>query len=328
MPFDLELTGLQLVVAGAAFGLVMAVWVGILIWWRATRGQRTERVERRLGLIEETPGTRVLRLWYDGHEETMAAPSAPKRQGFMRQLALMCKEAGWSTPPTVLLSSLGCVAGVIFILVLVLTGQLLAGLAGVVVTLMLAWAWLKRAISKRSELFDRQFVDAMDLARRSLRAGHPLVAAFQLVSQEIDDPVGALFAEICEHQELGADLEQALRDAASRCASEDMKLFATSVAMQTHSGGNLSAMIERLAQVIRDRIKLSRRVRVLTAQTQFSKRVLVALPILLFVLLNALNPQYMQPLYTTSTGKIMLAAATASVLMGTWVMGRMIRLDT
>jgi len=321
-------TGLQLVAAAAGFAVVLAGWLGVLIWWQVRRKGKTDRLQRRLGLVDEDKrGARVLRLWQDGQEATIYVSNIAARPNLIGRLEALRKEAGLSVPLGVLGGVVACAAAVVFIAMMILTHQVLAGLAGAAATLMGAWTWLKRAVSKRAALFDRQLVDAMDLAQRSLKAGHPLVAAFQLVGTEIDDPVGSLFTGICEQQELGADLEQALRAAAARCASEDMRLFATCVAMQARSGGNLASMIERLAEVIRDRIKLGRRVRVLTSQTQFSKRVLIALPIVLFVLLNTLNPTYMGPLYRTSTGQMLLCGAGMSVLMGTWVMGRMIRLD-
>jgi tight adherence protein B len=102
-----------------------------------------------------------------------------------------------------------------------------------------------------------------------------------------------------------------------------MKFFATSVVIQLRSGGNLADMMDRLAFVIRDRMRLARRVRVLTAQTQFSKRILQALPFAIFVILCLINPEYMQPLYTTSTGKTILGAAGAGLLAGTYTMNRL-----
>lgn len=99
-----------------------------------------------------------------------------------------------------------------------------------------------------------------------------------------------------------------------------MKLFATSVATQMHSGGNLADMMDRLATVIRDRIRLTQRIRVLVAQTEFSKRCLIALPFFVFIMINAINPQYMEPLYTTSMGQVLMGVTIANLLVGTWVM--------
>src|SRR6185295_2341557 len=157
--------------------------------------------------------------------------------------------------------------------------------------------------SRRTALFETQFVDALDIAARSLRAGHPLVGAFRLIAEEIAPPVGSLFAQICQAQELGLSIERAIHEVAKTFNNADVRIFGTSIAIQLRSGGNLADMMDRLAYVMRDRMRLNRRVRVLTAQTQFSKRILAALPIFIFVALNTLNPGYMQPLYTTEMGK-------------------------
>src|SRR5204862_1993783 len=104
-----------------------------------------------------------------------------------------------------------------------------------------------------------------------------------------------VLSDICQRHGMGANLEEVLRESGDESASPDMKLFSTSVAIQIRTGGNLADLMERLAYVIRDRMRLHRRVRVLTAQTQMSKRVLLALPFIMFIVLNMLNPKYMTP---------------------------------
>jgi tight adherence protein B len=100
-------------------------------------------------------------------------------------------------------------------------------------------------------------------------------------------------------------------------------LFATSIVIQLRSGGNLAEMMERLAYVIRERMRLARRVRVLTAQTQFSKRILLLLPIVIFVILNMLNPEYMHPLFSSSAGQKILFVAASGLLIGSWMMNKL-----
>ena len=85
----------------------------------------------------------------------------------------------------------------------------------------------------------------------------------------------------------------------------------------------MADLMDSLASVIRARMKLNRRVRVMTAQTQFNKRLLIALPIIMFFLLDIMNPLYMEPLYTTMTGRIMLLMMGSFMLLGTWIMNRM-----
>jgi hypothetical protein len=84
----------------------------------------------------------------------------------------------------------------------------------------------------------------------------------------------------------------------------------------------LAEMMDRLADVIRDRIRLHRRARVLTAQTQLSKRVLIAIPFVVFVILYVVNREYLLPLYDSSVGRIMLLTAGALLVVGTWVMNK------
>ena len=148
-----------------------------------------------------------------------------------------------------------------------------------------------------------------------------------VVADEIDSPVGPMFMSICQKQQLGMKLEDALRDVANFTDSHDMRIFATSVIIHLRSGGNLADLVDRLATVIRDRMRLSRRIRILTASANLGKRVLIALPLLLFGIINAMNPDYMVPLYETPQGKMMLLMALGGVLLGAWVMNRMAKLN-
>jgi tight adherence protein B len=196
----------------------------------------------------------------------------------------------------------------------------LAACGGVVVG---AWWYLGFRVAKREALFENQFVDAMGLASRSLRAGHPLLGAFQLISEELGDPVKSLFSAICQQHTMGLKLEEAIERVSLQSPNRDVQLFATAVTIQLRSGGNLAEVMERLASVIRDRVRIGRRIKVLTAQTQFSKRVLIALPIALFFALNLVSPDYMAPLLGTLIGKLMLGGAVLSLLIGVWAMNKL-----
>ena len=121
---------------------------------------------------------------------------------------------------------------------------------------------------------------------------------------------------------MGLKLEEAMERVASTTPSRDVQLFATAVTIQLRSGGNLADVMERLADVIRDRVRIGRRIKVLTAQTQFSKNVLIALPIILFFVLNLVNKDYMAPLITSTPGQLMMGAAIVNLLIGVWVMNK------
>ncbi|MCE5325964.1 MAG: type II secretion system F family protein [Planctomycetaceae bacterium] len=311
-----------------AFLVMISAWIVALLGWHLRRRKLANKVLQRLGLIpgEGNGSTRTLRIWHEGKEATIVVPRMPQQSGPLGRIEQMRLQAGWRTPAIALLPMAAGIGAGAFLLVFATTGRLLGGVCGLIAVLLVLWAYLRRCVNRRENLFDLQFVDAMELATRSLRAGHPLVGAFQLVSEEIGDPVGPVFGEICQQQAMGLSLEDAIHIVGSRSPSEDMHLFATSVVIQMRSGGNLADMMERLSLVIRDRIRLSRRVRILTAQTQFGKRILVALPFVLLAVLSILNPRYMDLLYSTTPGQLLLCGAGVSVLLGMWMMNRMIRL--
>jgi tight adherence protein B len=308
----------------AAFLTIAAAWVVVVVLWSARRRRLSDKIQRRIGLIQDSnQPVRMLRLWHEGKEAVTYVPGMPRRNSMAQRIAHLCRDTGWRTPPGMILAVLAGVCVFAVVVVLTLSHNVLLAAAAPVVVSVLFWLYLKQCIAKREMVFDQQFIDALDLAARSLRAGHPLLGAFRVISDEIPAPVGNIFGEICQQQGIGVSVEDALRRAAGGLTSLDLKLFATSVTIQMRTGGNLTEMMERLATVIRGRMWLTRRIRVLTAQTQFSKRLLLVLPFLLFFVLNLINPHYMEPLYHTWIGQMMLLVAGAGLLIGAWVMNRM-----
>ena len=121
-------------------------------------------------------------------------------------------------------------------------------------------------------------------------------------------------------------VQDALKHCAAESRSPDLKIFAVSVIIQLRSGGNLADMMERVAWVVRERMRLNRRARVLTSEAQLSKWVLLGLPIVLFVILCIMNGKYMEPFFTHDWGRIMIIGAIVSMSIGGWVMSHMARL--
>jgi len=310
----------------AAFGLVFTLWLaGVFVWfWR--RRAHAARLVQRLGSQENIHGegpSKTLQLWNEGVMTTTRVPISARKGGWLDRLNSMCAEIGWN-------------GGAVAFLVLVVGGAIVLGTVSYIFTtnvllsigvgggcLVALRSFFQRRLTKRRVQFDEQLVAALGLAARSLRAGHPLIGAFQMVAEEMSSPVREMFGEICGSHEMGVSIPDALQHAAMESHSDDMKLVAASVAIQSRTGGNLAELMDRLAVVVKERLRLVRRVRVLTAQTQFSKRVLLALPVIVFLLLNAIQPGYMEPLYHTSAGRILLGLAVCGLIMGAWLMDRL-----
>jgi len=317
----------RLLLAAGVFGVVLSLWLIGLLLWSMRQTTRSRQMAQRLGEFDPAgEPVRVLRLWHEGEEATTVVPADSWLNRRLHQLRHLPEDAGWDMP---LRSMVMGLAGAM-LLGAVLTyafSHLLIPSLGVAVAIFAGFViFAKYRIAKHEARFERQFAEALNLLARSLRAGHPLTGAFRLASEEMQPPVSHIFARICQEQSLGVDLERSLRDSAEQSNSPDLKLFATSVAIQLKTGGNLADMMDRLAQVIRARIRLSQRVRIVSAQTQLSKRILLALPLVMLLGLSILNPAHMDALWQTSMGHKMLIAGGIAMLLGWVTMNRMARI--
>ena len=315
---------LNALVIGSVFLLILSLWSAGVLMWRMRQRNQEETIHRRLGLIDdEDKDARVLRLWREGEEVTTQVPGLERHRSLAEWAAHIHREAGFAMPLASLLLATASAGVLVAALTYLATESILLTVLGLVVLTLVIKTYVQRRLSRQRAVFENQLVDALELAARSLRAGHPLAGAFQLISEEIAHPVGSLFADIGEQQAFGATLDESLRKASDDTNSPDFHLFSVSVAIQIRAGGNLADMMERVAYVIRDRLRLTRRVRVLTAQTQFSKNVLITIPVMLFVFLNLISPEYMANLYTTFPGRVLITLAIAGLGIGMWVMNRM-----
>jgi len=319
---DIE-KALNLFIAVTVFGLVLSVWCICVFMWLGQYLSRVRKIQLRLGLGQaETAETKIMTLWRDARRAEENLTSADKLT-LKERLRKTAHDAGWHTPAQIVLSGVLGAAVLAFVIGFILTGSTLVGLAVFTAVIVIFWTYTKGQINRRKGLFEKQLVEALGIASRSLRAGHPLVGAFQLVSEQIGEPLGSVFNKICQEQSLGLDLNDSIRKVARLTDNLELKLFSTAVAIQLHSGGNLADLMDTLTLITRQRTRLNRKVRVLTAQSRFSAKILVGLPVLLFFFLNAINPQYMAPLYNTTAGKYMLAAIIFSCLLGSWIMKRL-----
>ncbi|MCI0499671.1 MAG: type II secretion system F family protein [Planctomycetales bacterium] len=321
---------INLIISITVFGLVVSVWcIGVFLWLGRYL-LKLKSVQRRLGISAGSgdEDSETLRLWRD--LQIRQAPEHVEEKetvSLHKKLNHWITDAGWKVPFRAVVLGVCGLALMVFVVVYNLFGGIMLAICGIFVTYYLFLQYVQNRIIKRVNLFERQLVDALGVAARALRAGHPLVGAFQLIAEEIGDPLGGIFRQVYQEQAFGSDLKDSLKKAAKENRNTEFKLFATSVTVQMHSGGNLADLMDTLSSVIRSRIWLNKRIRVLTAQTQFSKMVLIAMPILMFFVLSAVNPDYMEPLHKTLTGNFLLLLGFVMLLLGSWVMNKMAKID-
>jgi tight adherence protein B len=188
----------------------------------------------------------------------------------------------------------------------------LLGIAGTLVP----FAFIRSAQERRLRKVEDQLPDALDMMVNALRAGYSLQAAIEFVGREMPEPLGPEFARVYEEQRLGVEMRQALDALQVRLPSTDLKMLVTSVLIQRETGGNLSEILNNIATLIRTRQTFKGHLAGLIAEPKMSSYVLTALPPGVFLLILAMNRDYLTPLLVDPRGKLMLAYAVVSLFFG------------
>ena len=183
---------------------------------------------------------------------------------------------------------------------------------------------LRMLRSRRQKKFGGQFPDALDIIVRSLRAGHPVPVAVNMVGREMGDPIGSEFGIVSDEVTYGADLETAMRNLYCRIGSDDLPLFVTAVAIQGSTGGNLGEILQNLSGVIRQRFKMRRKIRALAAEGRVSAMILSALPIGMFLVIQFIEPDFYGAVWHEPLTKELLGGASAWMIVGNLIMFKMV----
>jgi len=178
--------------------------------------------------------------------------------------------------------------------------------------------------SRRQKAFGAQFPDALDMIVRSLRAGHPTPIALTMVAREMQDPIGSEFGIVVDEITYGADLETALRNLNVRIGQDDLPLFVTAVAIQGSTGGNLGEILDNLSAVIRMRFKMRRKIRALAAEGRASALILSSLPIVMFLIIQLVSPNFYASVWDIPLTKQALIAAGVWMGVGNLILYRLV----
>ncbi|MBU4573826.1 MAG: type II secretion system F family protein, partial [Desulfarculus sp.] len=201
------------------------------------------------------------------------------------------------------------------------TGLILAVGCGV-----LPLMWLRFLRKRRLAAFEEQFVEAVDLMARALRAGHSFGSGLKMASQELEDPVAEELARTFEDYSFGKGLDDALRDLTRRVGLQDVKFFATAVALQREIGGNLTEILDNIGHITRARFALLRQVKALSAEGRISAYILCLMAPGLLGALWFLSPNYLGILFEHPMGKTLLMVGGCFQGLGILVIRKLINL--
>jgi tight adherence protein B len=169
---------------------------------------------------------------------------------------------------------------------------LILGLVSVCLAIALPLLVIGRMADAQRKKMEHQFPIALDIFVRALRSGHPIASAIDLLTKEMEDPIGSEFGLISDEVAYGADLVGALEQMAERWELEDMKMFVVSLSVQSQTGGNLAEILDNISKVIRDRHQMFMKVKALSSEGRMTGWMLTVLPVFAFVSIFLVTPQY------------------------------------
>jgi len=222
---------------------------------------------------------------------------------------------------SILLAVFGYVAGVVLN-----ARPLLAVLLGAALAVA-PFIHLKIKKEARLKRFRQQLPEGLDLIARALRAGHAFSNGLKLASEEFDDPLGTELKETIDEINYGLSNADALKNFGRRVDCQDLKFFVIAVIIQQESGGNLSEIIENITHIIRERFKFHDKVRAITAEGRLSALIIAIAPFFLFAYFYYTNPDYMELLMTHDVGRIMLVFAAVMMLIGIWIIKKIVDIE-
>ena len=184
-----------------------------------------------------------------------------------------------------------------------------------------------RSHRKRLNMLLDQLADTLSILASSLRAGYSFLQALDTVSKEIGEPSASEFQRVVAEIRLGRPIDDALTAMAHRIDSDDLKWAVIAINVQRQVGGNLAEVLDIVANTVRERAYIRRQVNVLSAEGRLSVTILAVLPFFILLYMAIVNPDYIEPLFTTTAGIIILIGGGLWMALGIYVMTRIVKID-
>ena len=305
-------------IAGLTFLTVASVILGL--WW-AFASTRTLRA--RLAHPGETAADSPATFLRASDSDRSPVPEQLfTTLPWLRRLQRLTEQAGWQGRASqalgliVVFAVLGGVIGTVRL------GNVTWGITCAAAAGMLPVLYLQFLRRKRLAKFSEQFPEALDMMTRALRTGYAVGPAFQLVAEDMPEPVAAEFKRVFEQMALGRPTTEALKEMHDRVHTEDVRFFYVAVGIQREVGGNLAEILEKLAEVVRERYKLLAIADVLSAQQRTSAYCVGASPFAAALALNLMRPGWFDPMWAWPYGIYVVLGGVAWMGVGFLILKR------
>lgn len=310
------------------FLLLLAVTFAVILW-KLAPSKREADIQRHLKEIGnlygvDAAGANILKQeslsavpWING--VLLRIPGTRNLQLFITQA-----DSTWSVG-TLLLSSIVLVFFGTWFATFVVPGISVGLIIGLAVgSLPYTYLYLKR--QARFRRLDVQLPEAIDLISRALRAGHAVISAIEIVSQETSEPLASEFRAVFDEQNLGLPIREALVNLVNRVPTDDVRFLATAILVQKETGGNLAEILDKAASVMRERLRLKGQLRVYTAQGRLTGWFLSFLPFFVFAVISFVNHDYERQLWTSPIGVRLIYGALILMALGVYTIRKIINI--
>lgn len=228
--------------------------------------------------------------------------------------------------------ALALVAGVIAYLLVpalapVTALQFIGAAAGAAIGFFLPAVLVKQRVSGRRSKMEAQVLELLPLVASALRSGFGLVQALTNASDQMSGPLRVELDHMLRDVQVGASVEDAFEALRERVGSPDFDIVVTAILIQRSVGGNLANILDGVAETMRERNRIRGEIKALTAQQRMTGYVIGALPVGMFTLFWFLNPEFEKLLFITPVGRILLAAAVTSEVVGFLVILKIIKIE-
>jgi tight adherence protein B len=250
-----------------------------------------------------------------------------ERQGLLTKVEGLLERANLALRPAEAIFFYAAGVIIVSLLFLALTQSLFGALMITIVIALIPPATLSFLANRRQKQFDSLLPDTLQLLASTLRAGFSLMQGVEAVSREVSEPIGRELRRVVTEARLGRPLEESMEGVAERMGSADFAWAVMAIRIQREVGGNLSELLVTVADTMTERERLRRDVNALTAEGKVSAIVLGLLPLGIGGFIMASNPDYMDPMFEGSLGKILLVGAGLLMLAGFVWMKKTIEID-
>ena len=311
-------------IAGSVFILSQIIMVPTF----GTKSSEGRKIKKRLRQVTDTGLSQELSLVRQKHlRELSPFERTLETLPGMQAMDELIEQSGKSFPAYFVFISMFIAACLVGFITWFFTSNFYATIAAFLFAGSLPLLKIRDDRKKRMDLFEEQLPEALDMMTRALRAGYPFNEAMHYIAEEMQDPIAREFGITFEEINYGRDVRQAFNYLLQRVPSTNLIAATTAIIIQRETGGNLAELLDKISDLLRKRFRFARKVKTITAEARIGAWVLSLLPFAVFLALALRSPKYLEPLFTTEQGNMLLLAGLVLQVIGAFWVRKQIDFD-